>query len=41
MEPTVTIRRSLSMLRSERDRGVRIVPGHDAESFRSLARSDG
>jgi N-acyl homoserine lactone hydrolase len=29
-------RRSLALLRAERDRGTRIVPGHDAEVFRTL-----
>ena len=29
-------RRSLTMLRSERDRGARIVPGHDAAVFESM-----
>jgi N-acyl homoserine lactone hydrolase len=29
-------RRSLALLRSERDRGARVVPGHDAAVFRSL-----
>lgn len=29
-------RRSLAQLRAERDRGSRIVPGHDADVFRSL-----
>lgn len=29
-------RRSLALLRAERDRGVRVVPGHDAGVFRSL-----
>ena len=31
-------RRSLEMLRDERVRGARIVPGHDAEVFRSFSR---
>ena len=30
-------RQSLAMLRGERDRGTRIVPGHDADVFRTLA----
>jgi N-acyl homoserine lactone hydrolase len=30
-------RRSLAMLRGERDRGTRIVPGHDAEVFVAVA----
>jgi glyoxylase-like metal-dependent hydrolase (beta-lactamase superfamily II) len=30
-------RRSLDLLRRERDRGTRIVPGHDAGVFRSLS----
>ena len=29
-------RRSLALLRAERDRGTRIVPGHDADVFRTL-----
>ena len=29
-------RRSLDAIRGERDRGVRIVPGHDADVFRAL-----
>jgi N-acyl homoserine lactone hydrolase len=29
--------RSLALLRSERDRGARIVPGHDAEAFASMS----
>lgn len=29
-------RRSLAMLRAERDRGTRVVPGHDATTMRSL-----
>jgi glyoxylase-like metal-dependent hydrolase (beta-lactamase superfamily II) len=29
-------RRSLALLRAERDRGVRIVPGHDAAAMRAL-----
>lgn len=32
-------RRSLALLRRERDHGTRIVPGHDAEVFRSLLRT--
>lgn len=31
-------RRSLALLRAERDRGVRIVPGHDAAAMRALQR---
>ena len=30
-------RRSLDVLRRERDRGTRIVPGHDADVFRAIA----
>lgn len=30
-------RRSLALLRDERDRGTRIVPGHDTDVFRALA----
>lgn len=30
--------RSLALLRAERDRGARIVPGHDAEVFAAMTR---
>jgi glyoxylase-like metal-dependent hydrolase (beta-lactamase superfamily II) len=29
-------RQSLAMLRHERDAGTRIVPGHDADAFRTM-----
>jgi N-acyl homoserine lactone hydrolase len=32
-------RRSLAVLRAERDRGARIVPGHDATAMRSMQRA--